>query len=308
MVKLEYMKKTIIALIVIIILGLGIYFFTKNKSTTVVENPDVATTTPSTNTSTTTVTQNKEKTVLGNSVQGNEIAAYHFGAGTTNLLIVGGIHGGYEWNTVLAAYELMDYLKANPTKIPKNVRVTVIPVLNPDGLKKVVGTTGTFEATDVASSQSVVVSGRFNANNVDLNRNFDCDWKATGTWQSTPVSGGSKAFSEPESLAFKNYIEANKPAAVVVLFSSAGGVYSSSCGGSILPETTTITNLYADASDYPAHKSFDSYETSGDMTNWLAKNTIPAISVLLTNHSDTERTKNVAGVEALLNYYGNKNQ
>ena len=40
------------------------------------------------------------------------------------------------------------------------------------------------------------------------------------------------------------------------------------------------------------------------MTNWLAKNSIPAISVLLTNHTDTEWSKNLAGIQALLTYYG----
>lgn len=36
------------------------------------------------------------------------------------------------------------------------------------------------------------------------------------------------------------------------------------------------------------------------MTNWLAKVGIPTISVLLTNHTDTEWSKNIAGVKALL--------
>ena len=39
------------------------------------------------------------------------------------------------------------------------------------------------------------------------------------------------------------------------------------------------------------------------MANWLAKKEIPAISVLLTNHKDTEWTKNKKGIEALLRYY-----
>ena len=39
------------------------------------------------------------------------------------------------------------------------------------------------------------------------------------------------------------------------------------------------------------------------MTNWLAKIKIPAISVLLTNHEDTEWDKNLAGIKALLQYY-----
>jgi hypothetical protein len=35
----------------------------------------------------------------------------------------------------------MDYLEANPTEIPLNLKVTVIPLLNPDGFYIVTGTT-----------------------------------------------------------------------------------------------------------------------------------------------------------------------
>ena len=64
--------------------------------------------------------------------------------------------------------------------------------------------------------------------------------------------------------------------------------------------------IYADASGYPAYQSFDFYAITGDMVNWLAKNNIPAISVLLTNHTNTEWAKNQAGIEALLKYYSTK--
>ena len=117
------------------------------------------------------------------------------------------------------------------------------------------------------------------------------------------MSGGSSVFSEPESLAIKNYIETQKPKAAVIWYSAAGGVYSSNCNGSIIPQTGVIANIYSKASGYPAYESFDSYETTGDMANWLAKKEIPAISVLLTNHKDTEWTKNKKGIEALLRYY-----
>ena len=248
--------------------------------------------------------------VIGSSVEGRKIEAYTYGHGSTTLLFVGGIHGGYEWNTVLVAYQLMDYLQANPSAVPSNVTVTVIPILNPDGLNKVVGTsTGNFTPADLPSSkdiplsQAIIISGRFNANDVDLNRNFDCDWQAVGTWQNKSVSGGSAAFSEPESQAIENYINANRPTAVVVWYSAAGGVYSSSCHNGVSADTKTLTKTYADASGYPAYESFDFYATTGDMVNWLAKENIPAISVLLTNHTDTEWTKNLKGIDALLQHY-----
>jgi beta-lactamase superfamily II metal-dependent hydrolase len=39
------------------------------------------------------------------------------------------------------------------------------------------------------------------------------------------------------------------------------------------------------------------------MVNWLAKKNIPAISVLLTTHQDTEWNKNLAGIKAMFAYY-----
>src|SRR3990167_4412116 len=301
------MKNTLIALVIIAIIVFGVYLFIKSPSRSG-EVPQDATTdiaeTQSGDRTEEATIADKEKTIIGKSIAGRDITAYHYGTGTAEILFVGGIHGGYSWNTALVAYEAMDYLKANPNIIPENVKATVIPVLNPDGLQKVVGTsTVKFAQADVSSSQEVQIFGRFNANDVDLNRNFDCDWQKDGKWQSKTVSGGSEAFSEPESQAVKNYIETRNPKAVVGWYSAAGGVFASSCHNGVLPETLTLTNVYAKASGYPAYEDFNFYEITGDMVNWLAKKKIPAISVLLTNHTGIEWTKNQAGIKAILEYY-----
>ena len=302
------MKNFIIGLVIIVIIGGGIYLLTKNSSNPedIINNEGTITPPPpAENPAPTTPDEatNPGQTVIGKSVEERDITAYHFGTGSKEVMFVGGIHGGYEWNTALLGYELVDYLEANPTAVPANLKVTVIPVLNPDGLNKTVGKAGRFSASDVPTDQAQQVAGRFNANTVDLNRNFDCDWQASGKWQSKTVSGGTEAFSEPESQAIKNYVATNKPTAVVVWYSAAGGVYASNCHNGVLAETNTLTNKYAEASGYPAYQSFDFYEITGDMVNWLAKGGIPAISVLLTNHTDTEWTKNQKGIEALLKYY-----
>jgi hypothetical protein len=296
------MKKTIIAIIVIVLVAIGVYYLiNSSKNVDVKIDQNVSTTTPVTSATSTVI--NKEQTVIGQSVKGNDILAYHYGTGSDEIILVGGIHGGYEWNTALLAFQTMDYLKANPSVIPANLKVTVIPVLNPDGLDKVVGSIGRFLLEDIINSKVNTVPGRFNANDVDLNRNFDCDWQASAVWQNKTVSGGSVAFSEPESLAIKNYIEANKPKAVIVFYSAAGGVFSSNCHNGVLAETKSLTNIYAKASGYKGYENFNFYETTGDMTNWLAKENIPAISILLTNHVETEWSKNKAGILAVIKYY-----
>lgn len=307
------MKKITISIIIALIIGAGTYFVVQNSTNkTVVENKDNSLEEETSNPDD---KQNQEKvmeesevkepeteTRIGTSVEDRDIVAYHYGTGDTELLFIGGIHGGYSWNTSLVAYELMDYLDENPDVIPENVKVTVVPVMNPDGLYKVAETDGRFKASDIDSTIDTT-SGRFNANNVDLNRNFDCDWQPKGTWQQKTVDAGSKVFSEPESQAIKNYVEKNQPTAVVAWYSSAGGVFASNCHGEVMSETKDLTNLFAKASGYKAYEEFDFYEITGDMVNWLAKNDIPAISVLLTTHKDTEWSKNKAGVEAILNHY-----
>ena len=296
--------KIIIILAVIILILVGVYFWTQQSPDTLPETQaPTKTVEPPAQPEETQKPVDETKTILGTSVEKRDITAYHYGSGAKELLFVGGIHGGYSWNTALIAYELMDYLGASPKAIPQNLRVTVIPVLNPDGLYKVIGATGRFLAMDVTSSKDTQRAGRFNAHGVDLNRNFDCDWQAKGVWQNTQVSGGTKAFSEPESQAFKNYIETHSPAAVVVWYSSAGGVFASNCHNGVSSATRALTNAYAAASGYKAYDDFNFYEITGDVTNWLAKKNIPAISVLLTTHEATEWTKNQAGVEALLKHY-----
>src|SRR3989344_4837426 len=259
----------LIAVVILVLIGGGAYML-MSENNQLVENES---NTPTTPTSATPEMSTKEASstpeeaasdeptsILGNSAGGEAITAYHFGTGETELLFIGGIHGGYSWNTSLLAFELIDWLEENEDKVPKNVKVTIIPVLNPDGLKVVTGTTGLFKASAVNTS-------------------------------------------EPESAAVKAYVEANKPATIVTWYSAAGGVYSSSCNNGISTETKDLTNLFAKAAEYTAHEEFDYYQITGDMVNWFAGQNIPAISVLLTNHTDTEFSKNLSGLQAMLTKY-----
>jgi len=301
------MKKTIIILIVIILLAVAGFYIINLPSGEEVDTEEQTKTEEQKNNEQV-QEETGPKSVIGTSVEGRDINAYTYGTGDTHLLFVGGIHGGYSWNTALVAYELIDYLNANADTLADNLKVTVIPVLNPDGLNEAVGATDKFTKAQVSTSEDVRAASRFNGNTVDLNRNFDCDWQSEGTWQTKTVSGGSAAFSEPEAQAIKNYIESNDPEAVVVWYSSAGGVFASNCHNGVLAETREILNVFAKASGYKAYDEFNFYEITGDMTNWLAKIGTPSISVLLTTHDDTEWSKNRAGIEALFEYYGEETE
>ena len=285
--------KRIVTVVLIALIGIGalIFFILRNKTDELTPIPD--------KTLEDIVSGPK---LIGVSVENRAINSYTFGEGANHLLFVGGIHGGYEWNSVLLAYQFIDYLKENPTVIPKNITVTVIPSLNPDGVFKVISKEGRFTAADIPSGVDETL-GRFNAHGVDLNRNFDCKWKSESTWRSQVVSAGTSAFSEPEAVALRDFVLKETPDAVVFWHSQSNAVYASECENGILPKTLDVMNAYSNASGYPAVSSFDAYPITGDAEGWLASINIPAVTVELQTHQTVEWERNLAGIKALFTLY-----
>lgn len=308
--KILWIGLALVAIIVLVVI-VSPYNFTQFNPLGSSTTPTTATSTwndVSTTNNTTTSTDNAavqpdperlQVTVIGQSVNGNDITAYTYGTGDTELLLIGGIHGGYSWNTAQLAYALMDYVQGKEATL-SNVRVTIIPLLNPDGYEEIFATTAPLSTRQIASVPSDTVPGRFNGNTVDLNRNFDCQWQTDGVWQSRTVSGGTRAFSEPESQAIRDFVATNRPAAVVAYYSAAGGVYASNCNTGVSEGTQALLADYSSGSGYERYDSYDFYATTGDMANWFAKEGIPAVSVLLTTHTDIELAKNQAGLDAVV--------
>lgn len=288
-------KRIIIAVIGVVLLGVGVFAFLSWHKTS---EKGIAEQSGS-------LADNPKQEVIGTSVQRRAIDAYTYGNGKTRLLLVGGIHGGYEWNSVLLAYAFMDYLDTHPEIIPSNLSVTIIPSANPDGLFKVIGKGGRFTVADVLSSADQS-PGRFNANGVDLNRNFDCRWQSNGVWQWRTVSAGTVPFSEPESRAIRDFVLRARPAIAVFWHSQSNAVYASQCEKGILSETIFVMNAYSKAARYSAVKVFDAYATTGAADDWMASINIPAITVELKTRDTIEWDKNLAGIKALLDYYRQK--
>ena len=231
--------------------------------------------------------------VIGQSVEARDIEVYRFGTGETNLLFVGGIHGGYEANTVDLANAMIEHFGNNLSEIPEHITMHIIPNLNPDGYARLLATDQTYSDAQ----------RRFNANGVDLNRNFACKWQPESTWRGNVVSAGTAAFSEPEAAALRDYVNLHTPKAAVFWHSKANNVYASECENGVLPETITLMNTYALAGDYGAVEKFDAYEVTGDAEGWLATLNIPAVTVELETRNDMEWNRNLRGVMAVLELY-----
>ncbi|MCB9420396.1 MAG: hypothetical protein H6667_11370 [Ardenticatenaceae bacterium] len=242
--------------------------------------------------------------VIGYSAGERPLTDYQFGSGPVHIVFIGGIHGGYEWNTILLAYDMIDYFAANLANIPANLTVHIIPSANPDGQFLVTGQDERFSPGDVAATS---LPGRVNSNGVDLNRNWDCNWTADALWRDQPTSGGSAPFSEPETQALSSFLLALEPAAVIFWHSAANGVFAGSCNDDFQP-SLNLAGVYGRAAGYPVYETFTSYPVTGDAGDWLARQGIPAASVELLNHENTDWAKNLAGVTAVLRHFSQTNQ
>lgn len=295
-------KAKVLIAIVILLLVVGSFFLIINQPAppTSVDTPLEETMIEATEDSTPTSTQE----IIGSSVEGRNIEVYTFGTGENNLLFVGGIHGGYEWNSIALAYEMVDHFSENFETIPDNVTLHIIPNLNPDGLYAATQVEGKVSYNKpLGTSMHASGLGRLNANNVDLNRNFGCKWAPESTWRGNTVDAGSAAFSEPEAAALRDYVLKTSPKTVVFWHSMANNVYASECENGVIPETLVVMNTYADAAGYGAVPVFDAYPITGDAEGWLASIDIPAITVELGSRTSIEWSKNLSGTEAVLKRY-----
>lgn len=268
------------------------------------------------------VVEFQKTSIIGKTVLGHDIVAESFGNGDQEILLVGGIHGGYEWNTVLLANKMIDHISQNADAVPENLTVTVIPALNIDGVLSVASNIPPISSKDIFEAGSAydvitnlapenflsvdnqkIASGRFNANNVDLNRNFDCNWQPKATWRSQNVSAGTSAFSEPEALAIKNYVEKNSPVAVIFWHSASNAVYGSGCGTAVSDQIKNLMQVYASSAGYKMADTFTAYPITGDAGDWLSTIGISAIAVELKTHEDIEWEKNLAGTLAVINNF-----
>jgi hypothetical protein len=242
---------------------------------------------------------------IGESHEGRDIVSYRIGEGETHLFFIGGIHGGYEWNSVLLAYTAFDFFSSPLGKsfIPKNVMIHIIPVLNPDGLFLITQKEGRFSFDDVSKEREETIEGRFNSRGVDLNRNFACKWQKEAVWKGQAVSAGSAPFSEKEAVAFKEYVERFSPELVVFWHSKAGAVFASECLYGVLPKTREYMNVYAKSAGYTPIEEFSAYSVTGDSEGWLASLSIPALTVELETHTEIEWERNKKAILSLLSLF-----
>jgi predicted deacylase len=217
---------------------------------------------------------------IGQSVQGRDILAWRFGDGEHIVLLVGGIHAGFEANTVMLVNEMIAHFQSTPADILPGITLLLVPVANPDGL--------------LLGRES---EGRFNANNVDLNRNWGCEWSTTAYWQNQLVNPGERAFSEPETRAVGGVIRDLRPGAAIFYHAAAHGIFAGDCDGD--HGSAALAAVIGDASGYPYGKAWSAYPVSGSASTWADGLGVPAVDLELSGTRETEFIPNLQGVMAV---------
>ncbi len=225
--------------------------------------------------------------VIGNSVQGRPLEVFRFGTGPTEKLIVAGMHGGNEYNTVQLADELIAYLRIHPEIMPADQTLYIFHDLNPDGVARELGP-----------------FGRANAHGVDLNRNWPAnwqkDWPRAGCWIQTEVNGGTGPGSEPETKALMAFIKKHHFTGLINYHSAALGIFP---GGT--PPTAgskLLAAALAAVTQYPYPPIDTGCVYTGGMVDWTANLGIPSVDMELTNHKDTDFDKNLTALTIFLNW------
>ena len=225
--------------------------------------------------------------VIGYSVSGRRIEIYSFGSGRHQRMIIAGIHGGYEWNTIALADELIRYIHENPDVIPDDVTLYILRNLNPDG-----------------DARTHDHDGRVNDHGVDLNRNFPTNWAETwdrdGCWDYTPTTGGTGPGSEPETRVVMGFLQTHKIEALISYHSAALGVFPG--GEPWEKDSIKFAKALAKATDY----SFPPIDTGCVFTGTLADYAVElgavSVDMELSTHTYTDFDENLKALDVLLNW------
>ncbi|MBO0811356.1 MAG: hypothetical protein J2P23_04835 [Microlunatus sp.] len=174
--------------------------------------------------------------VIGHSVQGRPIKAWHLGqqgAGITTVVLIAQMHGDEQ-----APADILTSLRDGD---PVNgVNLWVVPTYNPDG-----------HANDA----------RQNAHGVDLNRNYPASWApATGMFDSGP-----RAASEPETRAMMAFLTQVDPDYVISFHQPLDGV-------DLLTKRPAFSRRLAAAMHLPSKDFACNSSCHGTLTMWFDRN------------------------------------
>lgn len=205
---------------------------------------------------------------MGRSVQGRDLSVASIGEGSKIAVVVVGSIQGDQPGTRDLVSALADHLGRNTQLVSEGVAFYLVPSLDPDGIAS---------------------NSRYNANGVDLNRNWDTtDWRSDAAVPESPKgkpgAGGARPLSEPETQALRDFLFQLQPRVsslrVVIVHSSTrrsqGEVYPG--GGSSME----LTRVYASAAGYDLQTAgWAEYPPTGELVTWCEQKGLLALDVVV---------------------------
>lgn len=221
---------------------------------------------------------------IGKSLEGREIWAVRISGDLSHAdslpaaIFMGGHHAREHLSIELPIYYieylLTEYANGNPRiqRLVNGRDLHFVPMVNPDGAEYDIST---------GSYKSWRKNRRQNSNGtygVDLNRNYGYGWGGGGasTSPSSDTYRGPSAFSEPETQAIKNYVEAHENITSLLSFHTYsqlilypwGHQYEGISNSRDKQVHEVMAKKMATWNGYRPQQSSELYIASGDTTDW----------------------------------------
>jgi carboxypeptidase T len=230
--------------------------------------------------------QDIEKLSIGKSVEGRDIWLLKISKGIKQsnhpkpaVIFMGGHHArehlSVEVPLGFIKWLMREWTNGNNPRVNQILEtreIHFIPMVNPDGLSYDIDG-GRYKAWRKNRARNA--NGTFG---VDLNRIYGYKW-GTGGSSTNPSSEtymGPKPFSEPETLAIKNYLERNRHIRIVLSFHTFSELILYPWGHTQDPIANkkdqelyeVMAQTMAKWNNYKPMSSSDLYIASGDLTDW----------------------------------------
>ncbi|MDO9399182.1 MAG: M14 family zinc carboxypeptidase [bacterium] len=231
---------------------------------------------------------------IGKSIKEKPIQCFKIGNGPCKLLCVSGIHGN-EIGTVKLAHCFLNWAHNNIDQF-KNYTLFVVPCLNPDGYYLACKNPDYFNGGKI---------GRFNVNNVDLNRNFDTpSFTQKSIWsfgknykENVEVFCGNYGNSEPEIKALTELIK-DKKIQIVFMFHNAGNDVM----GNKNKLSQRLTKIYSEKTGfkYVSDEDWKELKQTGTAKEWCDLHDIAYVEVEGTTRWGSDWKKQKKAIKSIM--------
>lgn len=231
---------------------------------------------------------------IGKSVEGRSIMALTVGTGKKQILMDGAMHAR-EHMTTNVLMEMIDnysyhyvhnskFAGYNVRNVLDKVSIAFVPMINPDGVTLVQGgKVSTPRSTLIKLNGGSTNFKRWKANirGIDLNRNWDVRWhklpKIAPKWE---MAKGQKPFSEPETIALRDFV-LKHPFKAYITYHSSGQImfweYGDDKGGKA--KATALVRDLSKTTGYAIMKNSQTSPTAASEP-WVGKKkNAPAVTM-----------------------------